>query len=238
MKHPTARKILPDRHIYCSRQMPPSAGFPVLCDLDQARIGCEKQHGDIMPGIYRAPEVILDMEWNEKVDIWAVGMTVSYSPFLDQLYLCYYISFLLLFLQVRSTSYEIGKPKVTISANTSGRPDYLRRHGTSSKAARCSLRVETASLATKSTSQKWSPYSVLPLLTFFEEAREVGGILTIEVCPHPPHQIHTYCIQRKQTNKKKKEKKKIENKTHLLISHRNLERNHPHPERNASKSRT
>ncbi|KAJ9253104.1 hypothetical protein DTO207G8_4405 [Paecilomyces variotii] len=75
MKHPTARKILPDRHIYCSRQMPPSAGFPVLCDLDQARIGCEKQHGDIMPGIYRAPEVILDMEWNEKVDIWAVGMT-------------------------------------------------------------------------------------------------------------------------------------------------------------------
>lgn len=92
MKHPTARKILPDRHIYCSRQMPPSAGFPVLCDLDQARIGCEKQHGDIMPGIYRAPEVILDMEWNEKVDIWAVGMTVSYSPFLDQVYLCFFFS--------------------------------------------------------------------------------------------------------------------------------------------------
>ncbi|KAL1875114.1 hypothetical protein Plec18167_005784 [Paecilomyces lecythidis] len=75
MKRPVARKVLPDRHIYRSRQMPLSTGFPVLCDLDQARIGCEKQHGDIMPGIYRAPEVILGMEWNEKVDIWAVGMT-------------------------------------------------------------------------------------------------------------------------------------------------------------------
>lgn len=79
MKRPVARKVLPDRHIYRSRQMPLSTGFPVLCDLDQARIGCEKQHGDIMPGIYRAPEVILGMEWNEKVDIWAVGMTVSFS---------------------------------------------------------------------------------------------------------------------------------------------------------------
>ena len=29
-----------------------------------------------MPGIYRAPEVILDMEWDSKVDIWAAGLTV------------------------------------------------------------------------------------------------------------------------------------------------------------------
>ena len=31
-----------------------------------------------MPDIYRAPEVILDMDWDYKVDIWNVGMVVSY----------------------------------------------------------------------------------------------------------------------------------------------------------------
>lgn len=30
-----------------------------------------------MPGIYRAPEVILGMEWDCKVDIWSIGLMVS-----------------------------------------------------------------------------------------------------------------------------------------------------------------
>ncbi len=30
-----------------------------------------------MPGIYRAPEVILGMDWDSKVDIWAIGVMVS-----------------------------------------------------------------------------------------------------------------------------------------------------------------
>ena len=54
-----------------------SKGLPVLSDLGEARIGTVKQKGDIMPGIYRAPEVILDMEWDTKVDIWAMGVMVS-----------------------------------------------------------------------------------------------------------------------------------------------------------------
>lgn len=29
-----------------------------------------------MPDIYRAPEVILNMNWDYKVDIWNVGMVV------------------------------------------------------------------------------------------------------------------------------------------------------------------
>lgn len=29
-----------------------------------------------MPDLYRAPEVILNMEWDYKVDIWSVGMVV------------------------------------------------------------------------------------------------------------------------------------------------------------------
>ena len=72
-----ARKILIDRTIYKSRSMPLSTGPPVLCDLGEARIGTQKHEGDIMPGIYRAPEVILGMDWDSKVDIWAIGVMVS-----------------------------------------------------------------------------------------------------------------------------------------------------------------
>ena len=57
--------------------MPFSAGPLVLCDLGEARVGSEKHEGDIMPGIYRAPEVVLEMAWDTKVDIWAVGVMVS-----------------------------------------------------------------------------------------------------------------------------------------------------------------
>ncbi|KFH41730.1 Dual specificity tyrosine-phosphorylation-regulated kinase-like protein [Hapsidospora chrysogenum ATCC 11550] len=32
--------------------------------------------GDIMPDVYRAPEVILGMEWSSKVDLWSVGVMI------------------------------------------------------------------------------------------------------------------------------------------------------------------
>ena len=57
--------------------MPVTTGLPVLCDLGEARVGNNAHSGDIMPGIYRAPEVILDLEWDCKVDIWSIGTTVS-----------------------------------------------------------------------------------------------------------------------------------------------------------------
>lgn len=75
--HPTARKPLKDRTLYLSRPMPITFGKPVLADLGEARIGRQKHTGDVMPGIYRAPEVILGMEWDSKVDIWSVGVMVS-----------------------------------------------------------------------------------------------------------------------------------------------------------------
>jgi serine/threonine-protein kinase SRPK3 len=62
MARPIARKILSDRTIYNSQPMPFSAGQPVLCDLGEARAGAQKHRGDIMPRIYRAPEVILGMD--------------------------------------------------------------------------------------------------------------------------------------------------------------------------------
>ncbi|PYI28526.1 CMGC/CLK protein kinase [Aspergillus indologenus CBS 114.80] len=73
MQRPIARKVLEDREIYYSRPMPTCEGLPVLADLGEARQGKSKHRGDIMPGIYRAPEVILGMDWDAKVDVWSIG---------------------------------------------------------------------------------------------------------------------------------------------------------------------
>ncbi|KAH8598552.1 kinase-like domain-containing protein [Bisporella sp. PMI_857] len=73
-KQPIARKALNDRTIYNSRPTPLSTGPPVLCDLGEASVGTQRHKGDIMPGIYRAPEVILGMVWDSKVDIWVIGV--------------------------------------------------------------------------------------------------------------------------------------------------------------------
>ncbi|BCS04295.1 uncharacterized protein AKAW2_80096S [Aspergillus luchuensis] len=73
---PVPRKSLSDRTIYVSRPLPISFGTPVLCDLGEGRLGVDNQTGDIMPDIYRAPEVILNMNWDNKVDIWNVGMVI------------------------------------------------------------------------------------------------------------------------------------------------------------------
>ncbi|KAJ4309798.1 hypothetical protein N0V84_011307 [Fusarium piperis] len=56
--------------------MPATTGMPVICDFGSSVIGepGQKHRGDVMPDFYRAPEVILGMEWDEKIDIWCVGL--------------------------------------------------------------------------------------------------------------------------------------------------------------------
>jgi serine/threonine protein kinase len=76
LQRPSARKILPDRTIYMSHTMPVTTGVLVICDFGAARIG-EKHSGDVMPGVYRAPEIIMGLEWDSKVDIWSLGVMVS-----------------------------------------------------------------------------------------------------------------------------------------------------------------
>lgn len=74
---PCPRKIDGDRVIYLSRPLVPRIypyGRPVLCDFGEARFGDYNNMIDIQPYQYRAPEVILDMAWDEKVDIWNVGV--------------------------------------------------------------------------------------------------------------------------------------------------------------------
>ena len=81
---PSACKVYGDRIIFasCKLRVRGSAGGPVLCDFGVARSG-EARSGegeftaDIQPYLYRAPEVVLDIPWREKVDIWNLGVLVS-----------------------------------------------------------------------------------------------------------------------------------------------------------------
>ncbi|PIL35319.1 hypothetical protein GSI_02044 [Ganoderma sinense ZZ0214-1] len=77
---PVARKIIAgDRVIYQSREIvtdPDNYGRPVLCDFGEARFGATTYTDIIQPYQYRAPEVILGMPWDEKVDIWTVGVMI------------------------------------------------------------------------------------------------------------------------------------------------------------------
>ncbi|KAI1164940.1 kinase-like domain-containing protein [Nemania serpens] len=77
LQNPSPRKILPNgTEIYASRQMPVTFGPTVITDFCRARYGRGKHTGNAMPDSYRAPEVILGMEWDCKVDIWAVGVMI------------------------------------------------------------------------------------------------------------------------------------------------------------------
>lgn len=58
--------------------MPITYGEPIICDFGAARLGepGQKHSGDVMPGVYRAPEIIVGTEWDSKIDIWSVGVMV------------------------------------------------------------------------------------------------------------------------------------------------------------------
>jgi serine/threonine protein kinase len=77
---PGPRNIV-DEHltIYSSRNpsFHPNVIIPIVCDLGSAVYGQNTYHQPIQPLPYRAPEVILGMGWNEKVDIWNLGIVVS-----------------------------------------------------------------------------------------------------------------------------------------------------------------
>lgn len=80
---PTIKKTIDStRSIYTSRKLrlPRDMlwGQPVLCDLGQARMG-PSHRGIIQPNIYKAPEVLFDMEWGYSADIWNLGVMVSMS---------------------------------------------------------------------------------------------------------------------------------------------------------------
>ncbi|KAF3385025.1 hypothetical protein F1880_001841 [Penicillium rolfsii] len=75
---PSPCKIVEDRVIYSSRHLriPNLHGRPILSDFGEARLfsSLGKQWEDVQPLVYRAPEVLLRMLWNEKIDIWNIGV--------------------------------------------------------------------------------------------------------------------------------------------------------------------
>lgn len=74
---PVPQKTLDDRVVYASRPMPPTAGKPVISDLSEARFANSEHTDLIMPNLYRAPEVLLDVPWSYPVDKWAFAMVVG-----------------------------------------------------------------------------------------------------------------------------------------------------------------
>ena len=88
---PSLRKIDGDHVIYATRQVdiPDNPSHAVLCDFGDAQFGEEKYIGEAMPDLYRAPEIVLGIPWDEKIDIWSVGLMVSETMFLWRLPVCF-----------------------------------------------------------------------------------------------------------------------------------------------------
>lgn len=78
---PSPRKVLRDRTIHLSYAMPTTYDPPVITDFGAARLGLpgQKHSGDVMPGVFRAPEVIAGMEWDSQIDIWSLGVMVCFG---------------------------------------------------------------------------------------------------------------------------------------------------------------
>jgi serine/threonine protein kinase len=80
VSNPSPRKVVDDRSIYLSRKLgiPQKHGRPVLSDFGEARFGskADTYYDDVQPFMYRAPEVLLRMPWNEKIDIWNLAVMV------------------------------------------------------------------------------------------------------------------------------------------------------------------
>ncbi|KAI1839814.1 hypothetical protein JX266_013972 [Neoarthrinium moseri] len=75
---PSPRKVLADRTIYLSYTMPTTYNPPVITDFGAARLGVpgQKHSGDVMPGVFRAPEIIAGVDWDSKIDIWSFGVMI------------------------------------------------------------------------------------------------------------------------------------------------------------------
>lgn len=79
---PSPRKEVNGRVIHITRQMELGLGWPILCDFGSAVFTDKLHECDAQPAIYRAPEVILGIPWDHKIDIWNVGCLVI-MPFLS-----------------------------------------------------------------------------------------------------------------------------------------------------------
>jgi hypothetical protein len=78
MTESSPRKVYKSHTIYSTRLLELQPTLPVLCDFGEARFGKESYGEHAMPDLHRAPEILLRIEWTEKIDIWALGLVVSH----------------------------------------------------------------------------------------------------------------------------------------------------------------
>ena len=81
LENPSPRKFVDGRVIHTSRPLVPliyEYGTPVLSDFGEACFGDYNPMVLIQPSVYRAPEVLLGIPFTPMVDIWNVGVMVSY----------------------------------------------------------------------------------------------------------------------------------------------------------------
>ena len=83
---PSPTKVVDNvRTIYGSRRLglPRDSlwGQPVLCDFGEARMR-ETNTGLIQPELYRAPEVLFEMQWGSSADVWNVAALVRTFAFI------------------------------------------------------------------------------------------------------------------------------------------------------------
>lgn len=77
LSDPSARKVYKDGHIiFETRPVDVDVEWPILCDFGEARFGQDEYDGQVLPDLYRAPEILLGRPWTNKVDIWAMGLMV------------------------------------------------------------------------------------------------------------------------------------------------------------------
>ena len=79
MEHPSPRKVYKDHTIYATRPVVAAGSTPILCDFGEARFGNDSYTGEVLPDLYRSPEILLRLAWDEKIDIWTLGLVVG-SP--------------------------------------------------------------------------------------------------------------------------------------------------------------
>lgn len=84
LENPSPRKEVNGRFIYASRELkiPKDYAPPVLCDFGSA-VSRKENTSVVQPALYRAPEVILGIPWNHKIDIWNTGCMVNMTLISD-----------------------------------------------------------------------------------------------------------------------------------------------------------
>ena len=90
-------------------------GLPLVCDFGNARFADQEHESIIMPGAYRAPEVVMQTKWNQAVDIWSFGMVISLDKRKNLLLTTYARVYIVLMSIISHQAWHIVSPALFFS---------------------------------------------------------------------------------------------------------------------------